>query len=127
MAQQSSRLDVIIDSRLAQRNGEQLRITLNNLNVVGDQTTRSMNGAGNAARAAGSAFAALGAGQVAREIVRLTDAFKSMQGSLALVSASTGAASQAFSELLGMANNTGSSLESTVALYTRLANATKGV
>lgn len=127
MAQQSSRLDVIIDSRLAQRNGEQLRITLNNLNVVGDQTARSMNGAGNAARAAGAAFAALGAGQVAREIVRLTDAFKSMQGSLALVSASTGAASQAFSELLGMANNTGSSLESTVALYTRLANATKGV
>ena len=127
MTQQSSRLDIIIDSRQAQRNGEQLRITLNNLNVVGDQTTRSMNGAGNAARAAGSAFAALGAGQVAREIVRLTDAFKSMQGSLALVSASTGAASQAFSELLGMANNTGSSLESTVALYTRLANATKGV
>ena len=97
------------------------------MNVVGDQTTRSMNGAGNAARAAGSAFAALGAGQVAREVIRLTDAFKSMQGSLALVSASTGAASQAFSELLGMANNTGSSLESTVALYTRLANATKGV
>ncbi|WP_052959638.1 tape measure protein [Pseudomonas lundensis] len=127
MTQQSSRLDIIIDSRQAQRNGEQLRITLNNLNVVGDQTTRSMNGAGNAARAAGSAFAALGAGQVAREIVRLTDAFKSMQGSLALVSASTGAASQAFSALLGMANNTGSSLESTVALYTRLANATKGV
>ncbi|MCT8954542.1 tape measure protein [Pseudomonas lundensis] len=127
MAQQSSRLDVIIDSRLAQRNGEQLRITLNNLNVVGDQTARSMNGAGNAARAAGSAFAALGAGQVAREIVRLTDAFKSMQGSLALVSTSTGAASQAFSALLAMANNTGSSLESTVALYTRLANATKGV
>ncbi|NNA14217.1 tape measure protein, partial [Pseudomonas lundensis] len=127
MTQQSSRLDVIIDSRSAQRNGEQLRITLNNLNVVGDQTTRSMSGAGNAARAAGAAFAALGAGQVAREIVRLTDAFKSMQGSLALVSASTGAASQAFSALLGMANNTGSSLESTVALYTRLANATKGV
>ncbi|WP_426248264.1 tape measure protein [Pseudomonas sp. TWR3-1-1] len=127
MAQQSSRLDVIIDSRQAQRNGEQLRITLNNLNVVGDQTARSMSGAGNAARAAGAAFAALGAGQVAREIIRLTDAFKSMQGSLALVSTSTGAASQAFSQLLGMANNTGSSLESTVSLYTRLANATKGV
>lgn len=127
MAQQSSRLDVIIDSRPAQRNGEQLRITLNNLNIVGDQTTRTMNGAGNAARAAGSAFAALGAGQVAREIVRLTDAFKSMQGSLALVSNSTSAASKAFNDLLSMANNTGSSLESTVSLYTRLANATKGV
>lgn len=127
MAQQSSRLDVIIDSRPAQRNGEQLRITLNNLNIVGDQTTRTMNGAGNAARAAGSAFAALGAGQVAREVIRLTDAFKSMQGSLALVSNSTSAASKAFNELLGMANNTGSSLESTVSLYTRLANATKGV
>lgn len=127
MAQQSSRLDVIIDSRPAQRNGEQLRITLNNLNIVGDQTTRTMNGAGNAARAAGAAFAALGAGQVAREIIRLTDAFKSMQGSLALVSNSTSAASKAFDDLLSMANNTGSSLESTVSLYTRLANATKGV
>lgn len=127
MAQQSSRLDVIIDSRPAQRNGEQLRITLNNLNIVGDQTTRTMNGAGNAARAAGAAFAVLGAGQVAREIIRLTDAFKSMQGSLALVSNSTSAASKAFDDLLSMANNTGSSLESTVSLYTRLANATKGV
>lgn len=37
MTQQSSRLDIIIDSRQAQRNGEQLRITLNNLVVVGDQ------------------------------------------------------------------------------------------
>lgn len=126
MTQQSSRLDIIIDSRQAQRNGEQLRITLNNLVVVGDQTARSMNGAGSAAKAAGAAFAALGAGRVVSEIIRLTDAFKSMQGSLNLVSDSTSAAGDAFQKLLTMSNKTGSSLESTVSLYTRLANATKG-
>lgn len=126
MTQQSSRLDIIIDSRQAQRNGEQLRITLNNLVVVGDQAANSMSGAGTAARAAGVAFAALGAGRVAGEIIRLTDAFKSMQGSLALVSSSSSVASDSFQKLLTMANNTGSSLESTVSLYTRLANATRG-
>ncbi|MCM8744816.1 phage tail tape measure protein [Pseudomonas koreensis] len=126
MTQQSSRLDIIIDSRQAQRNGDQLRITLNNLVVVGDQAANSMSGAGSAARAAGTAFAALGAGRVVSEIIRLTDAFKSMQGSLALVSSSTSVASDSFQKLLTMANNTGSSLESTVSLYTRLANATRG-
>ncbi|VVN87807.1 hypothetical protein PS718_01636 [Pseudomonas fluorescens] len=126
MTQQSSRLDIIIDSRQAQRNGEQLRITLNNLVVVGDQAANSMSGAGSAARAAGVAFAALGAGRVVSEIIRLTDAFKSMQGSLALVSSSTSVAADSFQKLLTMANNTGSSLESTVSLYTRLANATRG-
>lgn len=126
MTQQSSRLDIIIDSRQAQRNGEQLRITLNNLVVVGDQTARSMDGAGTAAKAAGAAFAALGVGRVVGEIIRLTDAFKSMQGSLALVSSSNSVATDSFQKLLTMANNTGSSLESTVSLYTRLANATRG-
>lgn len=126
MTQQSSRLDIIIDSRQAQRNGEQLRITLNNLVVVGNQASQSMSGAGTAARAAGVAFAALGAGRVVSEIIRLTDAFKSMQGSLGLVSSSTSVASDSFQQLLKMANNTGSSLESTVSLYTRLANATRG-
>lgn len=127
MAQQSSRLDIIIDSRQAQRNGDQLRITLNNLVVVGDQAANSMSGVGTAARAAGTAFAALGAGRVVSEIIRLTDAFKSMQGSLALVSSSNSVASDSFQKLLTMANNTGSSLEATVSLYTRLANATRGV
>lgn len=126
MTQQSSRLDIIIDSRQAQRNGEQLRITLNNLVVVGDQASQSMRGAGAAAKAAGAAFAAMGFGRVAGEIIRLTDAFKSMQGSLALVSSSNSVASDSFQKLLTMANNTGSSLESTVSLYTRLANATRG-
>lgn len=126
MTQQSSRLDIIIDSRQAQRNGEQLRITLNNIVNVGDQAARSMDGAGTAARAAGAAFAALGAGRVVGEIIRLTDAFKSMQGSLGLVSSSTTVAAETFDKLLAMSNKTGSSLESTVSLYTRLANATRG-
>ncbi|WP_054898871.1 phage tail tape measure protein [Pseudomonas sp. NBRC 111137] len=126
MTQHSSRLDIIIDSRQAQRNGEQLRITLNNLVVIGDQAANSMSGVGTAARAAGTAFAALGAGRVVSEVIRLTDAFKSMQGSLALVSSSNSVATDSFQKLLTMANNTGSSLESTVSLYTRLANATRG-
>lgn len=49
-----------------------------------------------------------------------------MQGSLALVSTSTTNANESFQKLLAMANNTGSSLEATVSLYTRLANATRG-
>lgn len=94
--------------------------------MIGDQAANSMSGVGTAARAAGTAFAALGAGRVVSEVIRLTDAFKSMQGSLALVSSSNSVATDSFQKLLTMANNTGSSLESTVSLYTRLANATRG-
>ena len=124
---QESRLAIVIDSRNARQQIDQLRTSLNSLNDAGGEATVNVRGLGTAARAAGSAIAALGVGAVAREVLRLTDSFKSMQGSLALVSTSTANANESFQKLLAMANNTGSSLESTVSLYTRLANATRGV
>ena len=123
---QESRLAIVIDSRNARQQIDQLRTSLNSLNGAGGEATVTVRGLGTAARAAGSALAALGVGAVAREVLRLTDSFKSMQGSLALVSTSSQNASESFQKLLAMANNTGSSLESTVSLYTRLANATRG-
>lgn len=123
---QESRLAIVIDSRNARQQIDQLRTSLNGLNDAGGEATVSVRGLGTAARAAGSAIAALGVGAVTREVLRLTDSFKAMQGSLALVSTSTANANESFQKLLAMANNTGSSLESTVSLYTRLANATRG-
>lgn len=123
---QESRLSIVIDSRNARQQIDQLRTSLNSLGDAGGEATVNVRGLGTAARAAGSALAALGVGAVAREVLRMTDAFKNMQGSLALVSTSMANASESFQKLLAMANNTGSSLESTVSLYTRLANATRG-
>ncbi|HBN9494942.1 TPA: phage tail tape measure protein [Pseudomonas aeruginosa] len=123
---QESRLSIVIDSRNARQQIDQLRTSLNSLGDAGGEATVNVRGLGTAARAAGSALAALGVGAVAREVLRMTDAFKNMQGSLALISTSTANASESFQKLLAMANNTGSSLESTVSLYTRLANATRG-
>lgn len=123
---QESRLAIVIDSRNARQQIDQLRTSLNSLGDAGGEATVNVRGLGTAARAAGGALAALGVGAIAREVLRMTDAFKNMQGSLALVSTSTANASESFQKLLAMANNTGSSLESTVSLYTRLANATRG-
>lgn len=123
---QESRLSIVIDSRSARQQVDQLSTGLSGLEKAGGQASDSVSSVGSAARAAGSALAALGVGAVTREVLRLTDSFKSMQGSLALVSTSTTNANESFQKLLAMANNTGSSLESTVSLYTRLANATRG-
>jgi len=123
---QESRLAIVIDSRNARQQIDQLRTSLNSLGDAGGEATVNVRGLGSAARAAGSALAALGVGAIAREVLRMTDAFKNMQGSLALVSTSTANANESFQKLLAMANNTGSSLQSTVSLYTRLANATRG-
>jgi lambda family phage tail tape measure protein len=123
---QESRLSIVIDSRSAKTQVDQLRTGLVGLDRAGSQATDSVSSVGSAARAAGNALAALGVGAVTREVLRLTDSFKSMQGSLALVSTSTTNANESFQKLLAMANNTGSSLEATVSLYTRLANATRG-
>lgn len=124
--EQESRLAIVIDSRNARQQIDQLRTSLNSLSDAGGEATVNVRGLGTAARAAGSALAAIGVGAVAREVLRMTDAFKNMQGSLALVSTSSQNATESFQKLLAMANNTGSSLESTVSLYTRLANATRG-
>lgn len=77
---QESRLAIVIDSRNAQRQVDQLRSSLNGLQGAGGEATVSVSGLGTAARAAGGALASIGVGAVTREVLRMTDAFKSMQG-----------------------------------------------
>ena len=76
--------------------------------------------------ALGGALGGIGASLAAKEILTLTDRYKTLQGQLALVSSSNAEAAQTFETLRTMSNNTGSSLEATVKLYTRFSNATRG-
>lgn len=76
--------------------------------------------------ALGGALGGIGAALAAKEILSLTDRYKTLQGQLALVSSSNAEAAQTFETLRTMSNNTGSSLEATVKLYTRFSNATRG-
>lgn len=76
--------------------------------------------------ALGGALGGIGAALAAKEILSLTDRYKTLQGQLALVSSSNAEAAQTFETLRTMSNNTGSSLDATVKLYTRFSNATRG-
>ncbi|BBP71117.1 phage tail tape measure protein [Pseudomonas sp. Seg1] len=123
---QESRLAIIIDSRNARQQVDDLRNSLNGLQSAGGQATVSVNGLGNAARAAAGVLAGLGVGRLASGLLEMTDRFKTMAGQINLVSSSTAEASRTFETLKAMANSTGSSLESTVTLFTRMSNATRG-
>ncbi|POA50289.1 phage tail tape measure protein [Pseudomonas sp. MPR-ANC1] len=123
---QESRLAIIIDSRNARQQVDDLRNSLNGLQGAGGQASVSVSGLGNAARAAASVLAGLGIGRLASGLLEMSDRFKTMAGQINLVSSSTAEASRTFEILKAMANSTGSSLESTVTLFTRMSNATRG-
>lgn len=123
---QESRLSIVIDSRSAQQQVDALRGSLNSLQNSGSQATVSVRGLGSAAKAAAGALAGIGVGRLASSLLEMTDRFKTMTGQINLVSASTTEAARTFETLKAMANSTGSSLESTVTLFTRMSNATRG-
>ncbi|WP_323614997.1 tape measure protein [Pseudomonas putida] len=123
---QESRLAVTIDSRAARQQADALSGKLRTLQGAGDDAAESIYGLGPAAKAAAAAMASIGVGQLTNNLLRATDRFKTMAGQIGLVSASTAEAARTFETLKAMANETGSSLESTVSLFTRMSNATKG-
>lgn len=123
---QESRLAIVIDSRNAQQQIDQLRASLNGLQGSGNQATVSVRGLGSAAKAAAGALAGIGVGRLASSLLEMTDRFKTMAGQINLVSTSTAEAARTFETLKAMANSTGASLESTVTLFTRMSNATRG-
>lgn len=123
---QESRLAVTIDSRGARQQADFLSSKLKYLQERGDDAAESVYGIGAAAKAAAAAMASIGVGQLTRTLLQTTDRFKAMTGQINLVSSSTAEASRTFETLKGMANETGASLESTVTLFTRMSNATKG-
>ncbi|ENB9664881.1 MULTISPECIES: tape measure protein [Pseudomonas] len=121
-----SRLAITIDSRAARQQADVLRGKLAALTGAGDDAADSIYGLGPAAKAAAAAMASIGVSQLTNNLLRATDRFKTMAGQIGLVSASTAEAARTFETLKAMANETGSSLESTVSLFTRMSNATKG-
>lgn len=123
---QESRLAIIIDSRNARQQIDELRNSLNGLQNAGGQATVGVNGLGTAARAAAGALAGIGVGRLTSGLLQMTDRFKTMSGQIALVTSSTSEAARVFEILKNTANETGSSLESTVTLFTRMSNATRG-
>lgn len=75
----------------------------------------------------GGALAGAALVTAAREAVQLTDAYKSMQGRLSLVTDSTFQLSKVTAELFDVAQDTRGALEGTVDLYGRLARSTKSL
>lgn len=88
------------------------------------QLTASTNSLSNAARAATGFLAAMGATIGVREIIAYSDAWRSAENQLRLVTTGTAELAGIQQTLLGVANNTRSSFESTANLYSRLARAT---
>lgn len=85
------------------------------------QTTEKLSGA---AKAAATAFAALGVSLSVREIIQANDAWVSATNQLRLVTTGTENLAATQRSLLSVANETRSSFESTANLYARLARAT---
>lgn len=85
------------------------------------QTTEKLSGA---AKAAATAFAALGVSLSVREIIQANDAWVSATNQLRLVTTGTENLTATQQSLLTVAKETRSSFESTVNLYARLARAT---
>jgi tape measure domain-containing protein len=74
------------------------------------------------------AYVSLGvAKQAAEAIVDMTDRYANLQNKIALVTHSQAEANQLISDLKGIANETGNSLESTAELYIRTKNAISGL
>jgi tape measure domain-containing protein len=88
------------------------------------QLTNTTNSLSNAARAATGFLAAMGATIGVREIIAYSDAWRSAENQLRLVTTGTSELAGIQQTLLGVANNTRSSFESTANLYSRLARAT---
>lgn len=88
------------------------------------QLTASTNSLSNAARAATGFLAAMGATIGVREIIAYSDAWRGAENQLRLVTTGTAELAGIQQTLLGVANNTRSSFESTANLYSRLARAT---
>lgn len=117
------------DIRRANEQLQGLTDKLNQTGKAGQQAgrqTRVLSGdLGSLVRAALGAAAALGAIQVARNVVRAVDTYAQLEGRLRLVTDNTAALTRAEEELFQIAQRTRNTYEGTVDLYTRLARSTK--
>tara|TARA_R110002153_G_scaffold274258_1_gene447975 strand:- start:7014 stop:9188 length:2175 start_codon:yes stop_codon:yes gene_type:complete len=70
------------------------------------------------------AAASLGVAMAFRQVVKAADTFQLLNARIALVTDSTKEAESVYGDLLAMSQRTGSALESSITLYTRMARAT---
>lgn len=100
---------------------------LRDLSRAGREAEGSMSKMSGAAKAVGSALAAMGVATVAKEILQAADAYQNMTAKLTLVTGSTEGATQAYDKLLGLVRGSHADLASTGDLFIKLSNSTKAL
>lgn len=127
----TSRLELVIDSRSGEQNLRRMERSLDRVERAGDDTADSMGGINSEmgrmrgiALAASGALAGLVGAMGAQEVIRYSDAWTNTSNLLRQVTDTTAELTQKQRELMEVANESRSSYESTVSLYTRLAKST---
>jgi tape measure domain-containing protein len=111
--------------RIESLEAEAAKRRLDSLSKSGKKTERSIGGLSKAFRVASVAAAGFAAIQITRKMVDAADSFTRLHNQLRLVTDSTKDAERVFGKLFDVAQNTRSSIDSTVELYARLARSTK--
>lgn len=117
-----SRLEIVIDSRSAERNLKQVQKELGDTERKG---VKAFGGLSSAGAAFGSVIAGLGVGLLARQVVQASDSYANLRSQLRLVTDSQEELNSVYDETLRIANDTRQSLDSTINLYARMARATE--
>lgn len=110
---------------LTNRELEKLGTTAAKTEANAGKLGKAASTVGNAFRGLSGLIAGLGLGAAANAIASATDRFASMQGQLKLVTSSQAELNEVYQRALGLANETGQSVEATVNLYARLARSTE--
>tara|TARA_R110000796_G_scaffold95459_3_gene200722 strand:+ start:9155 stop:13843 length:4689 start_codon:yes stop_codon:yes gene_type:complete len=123
----SSRLELVIDSRQAQRELNQLEGRLHGVDRAGNRADRSMQGLSGSissvrtvAMAAGGVFAAMGISSFSRDVFDAVASSEKLRASLKTVTGSVEAASSAWDELLVFASETPFTLDQSVKGFIRM-------
>ena len=128
----SSRLELVIDSRSGERSLKRVERGLVDVDRAGDRAAGSLSGVtAEASRLRGVALAASGAlvglagAAGAGEVIRYADAWSNTTNQIRQVTNSSDELAKTQRELLQIANDSRSTYESTVDLYTRLEKSTQ--
>ena len=123
----SSRLELVIDSRQAQRELNQLEGRLHGVDRAGNRADRSMQGLSGSissvrtvAMAAGGVFAAMGISSFSSDVFDAVASSEKLRASLKTVTGSVEAASSAWDELLVFASETPFTLDQSVKGFIRM-------
>ena len=123
----SSRLELIIDSRQAERELRQLQGRLDNLDRAGVQAQRSARGLSSAlssvqtvALAAGGAFAAMGLSSLGQDVFNTVASVEKMRASLVTVTGSIESANAAWDQMREFAKTTPFELDQSVQAFIRM-------